>query len=161
MPLPPPQSAPAVASAPDEIHYGFLFSGNHAGSAVTRVEKDGTLVCTFEFNDRGRGPNTTSRYKLDAAGLPVSIETTGNDYLKSPVAEHFERKGDHAVWKSNAEKGERDVHGQAFFLSLNGAPQELALLAKALLAAPNHQLPLLPTGEAQLEEVSSSQVRIG
>jgi imidazolonepropionase-like amidohydrolase len=155
---------PTVASGtaePDEIHYGFLLSGNRTGSAATRVDEDGSLVYTFEFNDRGRGPNTTSHYRLDAAGLPASLETTGNDYLKSPVAENFERKGDHATWKSSAEKGERDVHGPAFFLSLNGAPQESALLAKALLAAPGHRLPLLPTGEAQLEEVSSSQVRNG
>jgi imidazolonepropionase-like amidohydrolase len=159
----PLEAAPAApvtpASEPGEIHYGFLFSGNRAGSAVSRVEPDGTLVYTFEFNDRGRGPNTTSRYRLDAGGLPASLETTGNDYLKSPVEERFERKGDHASWKSNAEKGEREVHGPAFFLSLNGPPQEVALLAKALLAAPDHRLPLLPTGEASLEEVASSEVR--
>jgi imidazolonepropionase-like amidohydrolase len=159
----PAEGGPTLAAAPEptEIHYGFLFSGNRTGSASTRIDDDGSLVYTFEFSDRGRGPNTTSRYRLDAAGLPASLATTGNDYLKSPIEEHFERKGDHAVWKSNAEKGERDIHGPAFFLSLNAAPQELALLAKALLAAPEHTLPLLPTGEARLEEVSSSQVRNG
>jgi imidazolonepropionase-like amidohydrolase len=155
-----PQTAAAPASA-GEVRYGFLFSGNLAGSAVTRKEADGSLVCTFEYNDRGRGSNTTSRYHLDAAGVPVTLVTTGNDYLKSPVEEHFDRQGAHAVWKSNAEKGEHDVQGPAFFLSLNGPPQETALLAKALLATPDHRLPLLPTGEARLEEISSSQVRSG
>ncbi len=161
-----PAAAPAAprvetAPAPGEIRYGFLFSGNLTGSATTRRDADGSLVCTFEFNDRGRGPKTTSRYRLDDAGLPASLVTTGNDYLKSPIEEHFDRQGAHAVWKSNAEKGEHDVHGPAFFLSLNGPPQEEGLLAKALLATPDHRLPLLPTGEARLEEVSSSQVRSG
>src|SRR4051812_41486592 len=55
-PLDPGQQAAAGVTAgreQREIHYGFLFSGNRAGSAATRVEPDGTLVCTFEFNDRG------------------------------------------------------------------------------------------------------------
>ena len=75
------------------------------------------------------------------------------------MAERFERTTGHASWKSTAEKGERDVREPAFFLSLNGPPQESALLAKALLAAPDHRLPLLPTGEARLEEVTSLPVQ--
>jgi hypothetical protein len=149
----------AAAAAPREIHYGFLFSGNPAGSASSRVEPDGTRVETFEFNDRGRGSNTTSRYRLDAQSVPASVETTGVDYWKTPVSERFERTGGHASWKSSAEKGEREVREPAFFLSLNGPPQESALLAKALLAAPGHRLPLLPTGEARLEEVTSLPVQ--
>jgi imidazolonepropionase-like amidohydrolase len=149
----------AAAAAPREIHYGFLFSGNPAGSASSRVEPDGTRVETFEFNDRGRGSNTTSRYRLDDKGLPAFVETTGVDYWKTPVSERFERTGGHASWKSSAEKGEREVREPAFFLSLNGPPQEAALLAKALLAAPGHRLPLLPTGEARLEEVTSLPVQ--
>jgi imidazolonepropionase-like amidohydrolase len=165
---PPPAAIPAasalpvtLASEPRELHYGFLLSGNRAGSAASRVEADGTQVHTFEFNDRGRGSNTTSRYRLDTAGLPVFVETTGIDYLKSPVSERFERKGTQASWKSSAEKGEREVREPAFFLSLNGPPQEATLLAKALLAAPGHRLPLLPTGEARIVELASEEVSNG
>ncbi len=156
------QSLPVtvVAHVPQEIHYGLLFGGNRAGSAASRVEEDGTLAYTFEFNDRGRGPSTTSHYRLDAHGLPVFVETTGNDYLKSPVHETFTWKDGRASWKSSAEHGDRQVREPAFFLSLNGPPQELMLLAKALLAAPDHRLPLLPTGEARIEEVTSQPVQV-
>jgi imidazolonepropionase-like amidohydrolase len=144
---------------PREIHYGFLFSGNRAGSASSRVEADGTLVYTFEFNDRGRGSNTTSRYRLDAKGLPTFVETAGNDYWKNPVNEKFTWEHGRASWKSSSENEDREVREPAFFLSLNGPPQEAALLAKALLAAPDHRLPLLPTGEARIEEVTSQPVQ--
>jgi imidazolonepropionase-like amidohydrolase len=155
-------SAPATprADEPREIHYGFLLSGNRAGSAASRVEPDGTLVYTFEFNDRGRGSNTTSRYRLDAGGLPVFSETTGNDYWKNPVAEKLTWDHGRASWKNASESEDREVRGPAFFLSLNGPPQEMALLAKALLAAPGHRLPLLPTGEAAIEEVTSQPVQV-
>src|SRR5436305_8892334 len=123
--------APAPGE-PREIHYGFLFSGNRAGSAASRVEADGTLVDTFEFNDRGRGSNTTSRYRLDAKGLPTFVETTGNDYWKNPVNEKFTWERGRASWQSASEGEAREVNEPAFFLSLNGPPQEAAPLAMAL-----------------------------
>lgn len=155
-----PEPRPGTVSAeePREIHYGFSMLGNRSGSASSRVEADGTLVYSFEFNDRGRGSNTTSRYKLDAKGLPTSLATTGNDYWKNPVDEKFTWENGHASWKSSAEHGDREVREPAFFLSLNGPPQEAVLLAKALLAAPDHRLPLLPTGEARIEEVTTQTV---
>ena len=149
-----------VDHEPREIHYGFLFSGNRAGSAAMRTEPDGTLVCTFEFNDRGRGSNTTSRYRLDGKGIPVSLETTGVDYWKNPVDEKFQRTGSRVSWRNSSEKVNQEAPPAAFFASLNAPPQEAALLARALLAAPDHRLPLLPTGEARLEEVTAEKVQM-
>jgi imidazolonepropionase-like amidohydrolase len=162
LPAAPPASAPAAATAGTEsreIHYGFLFSGNRAGSASFRVEPDGTQVYTFEFNDRGRGPNTTSRYRLNPQGLPVFLETTGNDYWKNPVSETFQRTGNRVSWKNASEKVDREVQGSAFYSGLSSPPQENAILARALLAAPDHRLPILPSGEAKLAEISNQQVQ--
>ncbi len=153
--------ATTAAAGPEEIHYGFLFSGNRAGSGSSRREGDGTRVYSFEFNDRGRGSNITSTYRLDARGLPVAIHTTGHDYWKNPVDDSFEWKDGRAVWKSAAEKGERQVSEPALFLGINSSPLESELLARALLAAPGHRLALLPTGEARLAEVSSLPVQAG
>ncbi|HEV2851569.1 MAG TPA: amidohydrolase family protein [Thermoanaerobaculia bacterium] len=151
-------ATPALAQ---ETRYPFLFSGNRAGEAVSRVEPDGTRVYTFEFNDRGRGPKTTTRMRLDAQGIPVFVETTGHDYWKSPVEERFERKDGHLVWKNASENENRAAGGPAFYLSLNGPPQETEVLARALLAAPGNRLPVLPTGEAHIEKVTSTKVQAG
>ena len=94
--------AAAPPAAPQEVRYGFLFSGNKAGEAVSRVEADGGRVFTFEFNDRGRGPKTSTRVRLNEKGLPVLVEITGNDYWKSPVDERFEWKEGRAVWKNGS-----------------------------------------------------------
>lgn len=150
---PRPATSPSPSGGVDETRYTFLLAGNKAGSAVTRSLPSGEQAFDFEFNDRGRGPKTTTRVRLDAQGLPVRMETTGIDYWKSPVEELYERSGSVASWKNTAESGTREIAGPAFYLSLNGAPQELELLAKALLDAPGGRLPLLPAGEARVEKL--------
>lgn len=142
-----------------ETRYAFIFAGNQAGEAVSKVEANGSRVYTFEFTDRGRGPKTSTRVRLDEKGIPVFVETTGNDYWKSPVEERFERKEGRLVWKNASENENRPVPTDpAFYLSLNGPPQEMELLARALLAAPGNRLPVLPTGEARIEKVASTKV---
>lgn len=149
-------SAPPTPSA-SETRYTFLLAGNKAGTAVTRAPSPGERVFDFEFNDRGRGPKTTTRVRLDGQGRPVRMETTGIDYWKSPVEELYERTRSKATWRNKAENGTREISGPAFYLSLNGAPQELEILARNLLDAPGGRLPLLPAGEARIEKVTSAR----
>ncbi len=151
---------PAFAAG-EETRYTFIFAGNKAGTAVTRVLPDGERVFTFEFNDRGRGPQTETHVRLGPGGIPVSEKITGHDYWKTPLDERFERAGNKATWKNSAENGERTLDGPAFYLGLNGPPQEFETLVRALLAAPDHRLPLLPVGEARVEKLESRKVQIG
>ncbi|HSG41372.1 MAG TPA: amidohydrolase family protein [Thermoanaerobaculia bacterium] len=150
----------AEASA-EAVKHTFFLAGNVAGAAVARTEPDGTLVYDFEFNDRGRGSKTTSRIRLDERGYPASLDVTGHDYWKSPVEERFRRTGARASWSNSSEKGETQVQGPAFYLSLNSAPQETELLAKALLASPDGRISLLPAGEARIEKITTAQAKAG
>jgi hypothetical protein len=81
------------AAAQQETRYTVLMSGKLAGAQTSITKPDGVREFTFEYNDRGRGPRLTSRIRLDANGLPVSLETTGNDYLKAPGAEIIDARG--------------------------------------------------------------------
>src|SRR5271157_4106470 len=90
----PPASTSAVPALPADIpptaeRYSFLMMGNLAGQQAVWTATDGTLHIFFQFNDRGRGPKTTSILKLGPDGIPVSESITGNDYLKSPVTENY------------------------------------------------------------------------
>jgi len=71
--------------------------------------------------------------------------------MKAPVEEHFEMKNGKATWRNRSEKGEQAVTGEAFYLPISAPPEFSAVLARALLKAPNHKLPLLPAGEASIE----------
>ncbi|HEX8853572.1 MAG TPA: amidohydrolase family protein [Pyrinomonadaceae bacterium] len=151
----------AAASAQEATRFVFLTMGKASGTQTTVVKPDGVRELAFEFNDRGRGPKITSRIKLDADGLPVSIETTGNDYLKAPVAESLTVAEGVARWKNAAESGEKRLTSKAFYISMNGAPEEFALLAQALLKSPTKRLALLPEGEASIERTSELTLKEG
>jgi imidazolonepropionase-like amidohydrolase len=150
------EPAPASASAAGEMQYVFLIQGNRAGTATSRPGAAGEQTYTFEFNDRGRGAKITSTILVDAHGIPLRVQNSGHDYWKKPVDERFELKDGKAVWSNAAEKGERVVDRRCFYLTLNGVPQEIELLVKALLAS-RSRLALLPEGEARLERVTAAR----
>ena len=136
----------------------MILAGANAGFQQATYADDGSLKVHFEFNDRGRGPKLDSSYTLDAKGLPVTIALKGVDYLKASVDETFTRSADAMTWKNAAEDEKRALVGPAFFLTLNPVPEEDALLARALLNAPEQQLDLVPAGRASIRKLASLRV---
>src|SRR5436309_10341368 len=139
----------------DSRHYTMKLGANQAGG-MTVTANGNTSVVDFEFNDRGRGPKSHAVYTLGADGLPVDVTITGNDYLKSPVSERFTMKDGVATWKNDAESGQSPTRG--FYISMNGAAEELGMLARALLKAPGQTLPLLPAGQASIRKLTDATV---
>jgi imidazolonepropionase-like amidohydrolase len=142
-------AAPVAPAGPVARRYTVLSSDNRAGTQIVTPGAGG-LTVDFEFNDRGRGPKTTSVIRLDERGVPSSIETTGIDYYKVPVNEHFSVADGVAKWTNGADDGQASIIEPRFYLSVYGPPEERALLAKALIHAPGQKLPLLPAGEASV-----------
>jgi imidazolonepropionase-like amidohydrolase len=160
-----PQSA--VPALPADIpstaeRYSFLVMGNPAGQQAVWTTSDGTLHIFFQFNDRGRGPKTTSALKLDPNGLPISEVITGNDYLKSPVNENYSLEAGTARWKNDDEQGEKKISAPAYYSPLNGGPGEIALLAHAALQnggkTNGGKIALLPEGEARVQRMTELDV---
>jgi hypothetical protein len=142
----------ADAVAPQTLRYTILSNGRTAGSEVDVYTPSGQIDCTFEFNDRGRGPKIAAHYIVAADGSPSRADVTGNDYLKAPVEEHFAVENGMAYWKSTSENGEAPAAG--FYISNNGPAVESALLAGALLKTKGAPVKLLPAGEARLERLT-------
>jgi imidazolonepropionase-like amidohydrolase len=134
------------------IRYTFLLAGNKAGFESSTRNADGSWQIHYEFNDRGRGPSINEKLVAGKDGIPSQIENTGVDYYKAPVEERFSLSQGKAAWKNRSEQGEKALSGKAFYVSISGAVEETALLAKALLAAPGNKLALLPEGEAGIEK---------
>jgi imidazolonepropionase-like amidohydrolase len=139
----------------------IFIQGNPAGTQTVKEEAGGGVRVEYSYNDRGRGDHIIATWKLDAAGVPTEYEGKGNDYMKAPVEERFEIKNGRASWKNRTEKGEQAVTGEAFYLPINAPPEFSAVLARALLKATNHKLPLLPAGEASIEPAGKSSTSKG
>jgi len=131
--------------------YVMIMGANHAGTQVTTV--DGTTrTVDFEFNDRGRGPKTHTVVTLDEHGIPISEATTGNDYLKATVDERVSTSDGKLHFSNKAESGEGT--SEAFYVGMYSPPEEVGLLARALLAH-GGSMKLLPAGEATLKKGES------
>jgi len=149
-PLPP--DIPADAS-----RCSVLMMGTLAGQEARWKTPDGKVHVFFQFNDRGRGPKTSTVFTLGKNGNPVAEVIKGNDYLKTEVDEEFSVDGETAHWKNRAEQGARKTTGNAFYVSLNGPPEEQLLLAQAALAN-GGKISLLPEGEGRVQRVSGLDV---
>jgi imidazolonepropionase-like amidohydrolase len=149
----------APAPGAGERRHSVLMMGNHAGEQVARQVAENEWLVTYTYNDRGRGPSTTTRITLGPRALPTRVETQGHDYLKAPVSETFARTGEQVAWRNTAEQGERTLATAAHYISMDGPPEEFGLLARALLESESKTLPLLPGGQAAIETVGSLVVR--
>ena len=137
----------------------IVIQGNSAGTQTVQTDKAGVTRAEYSFNDRGRGDHITATWKLDSAGVPTAYEGRGNDYMKAPVEERFEIKDGTASWKNRSEEGKHAIAGEAFYVPANPPPEFFGVLARALLKTPGHRLPLLPAGEASIEE--SGKLKVG
>jgi imidazolonepropionase-like amidohydrolase len=167
LPASPAAATPPPGEAPAVDRWQILIQGNPAGEMTRRADPEDPAaeLWTYTFNDRGRGPELATRLVLGADGAPLTIETTGHDYLKVPVDERFSRtlgeEGASARWKNANESGEKELAAPAFYLSYESAVPELALLARALRADADGRIALLPAGEAALESTETIEVTVG
>ena len=88
----------------------------------------------LQFNDRGRGPNITEHIVLDSQGIPAHLENTGIDYDKARVNEQFSSHQRQRCLEESCRTGRQPISAKAFYVSISGAPEESALLARALLS---------------------------
>lgn len=149
-------ASPALAAAKlygTAVQYDYVSSGVIKGSQTTVRMPGGSLDVRFEFIDRGRGPKMRSTIALDEAGLISELRTTGYNYLKVPVDERFEARNGTATWKNSAESETQSNSTPRYYVSLDGSPEEGAILVRAALRARNASLSLWPSGVTQVSSV--------
>src|SRR5438045_9644156 len=91
-------------SAPRTLRYSIYTTGQKAGAEVDTFSAGGKLTCTFEFNDRGRGPKIEARYVIGHDGKATLTDITGVDYYMAPVDVPFSNNGGQVDWQSADEE---------------------------------------------------------
>jgi imidazolonepropionase-like amidohydrolase len=154
-------AASVAAAAPAKRDDQILIQGIVAGSQTVTAQGTDSVRAEYSFNDRGRGDHIIATWKLDAAGVPTEYSGSGNDYMKAAVTESFRLADGKATWRNRAEHDGKVVTGEAFYVPSSAPPEFTAVLARALLKAPGHTLPLLPGGEARISSAGSVSVPTG
>lgn len=151
-------SSVLTSAAVADESFTVLMGKGPSGAMTVKVDPDGTRHWTYSYNDRGRGPETTTDERFDAHGLPVSLSIKGVDYLKAPADEHFALDGGKATWVSGADEGSDVPAGGRMYVPNLANSEDLAVLARALIAAPKGELDLLPGGHARIEKTDASPI---
>jgi hypothetical protein len=147
--------------AQQTIEYDWLTLGKKSGSMSVKIIDENHTVATFEFNDRGRGPMLVDEIWLND-DLTIQKEiVTGHAYMGAKVNEVFSFTNNVAKWQNSMEHGSQKVLSKAFYSSAEGAPYSFELLVKAILATKDNSLQLLPSGEASLERILTTEISKG
>ena len=149
---------PAIAVAGEAVtrQYDWLTAGKVSGSHVLVIRGDGTRIADFEFNDRGRGPKIHEESKADESGMLISLQVSGHSYMGAPADETFAVKDGLARWKSTLETGESEASG--YYSAHDDTPEQLAMMARALLSSPTGKLDLLPAGRSSIRKLADKGV---
>ncbi|HKJ15817.1 MAG TPA: amidohydrolase family protein [Xanthomonadales bacterium] len=138
--------------------YSWLTVGEPSGSLTVNHNDDASISIDFEFNDRGRGPNTSTKIWLDQRGYPIHLHVTGNNYSGGEVDERFEVLDRSAEWSSNVDSGSVPASDAGFYTAHNSNSETLAMLARALLGSDSGSVELLPSGTASISTVTSKTI---
>ena len=105
------------------LRYTVLMSTNKAGTQAVSTSGDTIMVDLRIQRPRARAEDT-HRHPPRRNGIPLSMDTTGNDYYKVAIEERFSTDGNTARWKNTSESG--DAAAAPLFSSMYGPPEELA-----------------------------------
>jgi hypothetical protein len=157
IPPPTPQPPPPVAdpapppAGPVTTKRTVVSLGRPSGTSVVTVAADGSVTTMLDVLENGRGPHTDATLKLAPDGTIASLSAKGHHTFGAPFEASFARTGDHVVWKSSEETGERDVKGPVFYLPTAPVPETIGWLVAAAIKN-GGSIALVPNGTAHVEK---------
>ena len=94
-------------------------------------------------------------------GAPIQWTIDGTSLFGNAVHETFEWKAGTATWAGQADSGKVKAPKLLFYAAADAGPWIQGQYARALLKAPNHTLPVLPSGSMRLEEIKKLDIGTG
>jgi imidazolonepropionase-like amidohydrolase len=148
------------ASAAAVQKFDYLVQDFVAGG-MTRTVSGDTVHLAYSYRDNGRGPDIDERWSFAGDGSVASYAAKGRTTFDASIDERFRQAQGRASWKTLSDTGEVATPAPLFYVPIQGTPETLAVLARALLAAPSGRLPLAPSGEASITRVETVTLAAG
>ena len=134
----------------DKTIYDVVFRGSSAGSYVKTAMGDNSFQYTYNYTDRGRGPEVKEDLTLNDQGMIIDLSVSGVNYLKVAVDEFFKKEGQKASWRNSFEESNGEFDGGSLYFRWDGSPAIYEILAQSLAKTANRTVALFPKGEAKL-----------
>jgi len=144
----------------DATHFVIQSTAGKHGDSWTWKTADGTRMGRETLILRGQVFELDVRGKPGADGMPTALEVRGFTPT-GDAAETFGISGGKASWKSQVDAGSTGYSAPAFYSALNGPIENTAWAVETLLARPDKTLPLLPSGAARAEKLTTLTVGEG
>lgn len=145
----------------DAQRYVIMSQGGVHGHSAMWTAPDGARVSRDSMNLRGQVFEVEESVSRGADGMPTEVTVRGFT-PNGDAAESFRIAGGTAAWKSQVDAGSAPYKAPAMYIPAGGGfIIGQAVLTEALLAAPDHSLPLLPGGKASAERLTELTVGEG
>lgn len=148
----------ALAAATERL--SVVNNGEVVGTLVGVTEGRRTTV-SYAVDDNGRGPKLEEVIEVGPKGIPVRWTAKGRSLMGGPVDERFVWENGRAVWSSQADSGEVESAAPPLYIMNDSSPWAEGVYARAALAAADHRLAVLPSGELRLTKVRNVTVGKG
>ncbi len=143
----------------DTLEWTILTGGtNKAGFLKKWKNSDGSFTEWSQYNERGRGDSTVSRYRIDNEGYFEFIDASGVDYYKKPVFERYKIENGIAYWENNSEKEQKKLESKADYVPLSIS---IGTSYKSYFNSPTKTIQLLPTGTSKLTVLKELTLKDG
>jgi len=144
----------AASAAPAPQSLVLIANGETVGYLKATADGD-TYEVEYHVDNNGRGPKHHETIVLGEHALPLAWSVVGTSLMGGQVAERYRWRDGIAEWSSQADSGRRPQPRPALYITNDSSPWAMWTYAKALLAAPEHALDVLPSGRMQLELVGT------
>lgn len=141
-----------VPAHAERTEYRVYIQDRDTGHLIVDID-EGEASVDFDYKQNGRGPTIKETISLDANGAPVAWAVKGTTTFGNAVSESFSRSAGKVTWSDLSGPG--SLTGQDvphYYVTQNGSPFDIAILAKALLADDDQSMAVAPNGMAKLAE---------
>ena len=137
----------------------YLERSTPAGQSKITRTGDGRITNESFLHWNNREYDVDSVLQLDADGYIVSQKIEGRAPFGADIDETFSIVDGVATWKTPGEGGSRTVDGPAFYVPNESASiGALEALVQVAMKSLDNSVPLLPTGNARIEQLTDVEV---
>jgi hypothetical protein len=135
-------------------------NGEVVGHLTAEVTATGATL-DFGVTNNGRGAKSKETVVFGEGGAPTQWTIDGTSLFGNAVHETFAWKAGTATWSGQADSGTVKAPKLLFYAAADAGPWMQGQYARALLKAPGHTLPVLPSGSMHLEEIKKLDIGAG